>query len=470
MRRPTSMLRRRAATTLAAVLATTLLAPAGAAFAAVDYPGADSADVTVVERYRAQAARTASAADEEASLKNFEHVFHFEFPVVPGKPQSVDDQGTDLEFYSPTVARRDANGDKVLDAGGNPVLEQRDFAIVGSYDRGAFVFDITNPDKTTFVTQIECNQRQNDVQIKAFGDRWILALTKDGSGDPCLGQKFPRFGQAGPAGIAVYDVTDPYAITPLFSFRTQGGAHNFTFHPTKPFGYVSTGDLPGGMNHIPIIDFTDLNKPTLANDVPVEGGPHDISFNTDGTRAYVASENNMRVYDSTDPAKPVLLSRSGGPAAYVHGADPTPDGKHLLLTDESLVLGGFFAARTALCPGGGFTVYNIEGANERQPVPVGFGLADYRAPTPDHRACTAHVGRFSPNSKYYVTGWYVAGVRVFDISDPRNPKDVGHAMMPRSEVWAAKFHKGPYVYTGDLGRGFDVYRWTGPKLALPPVG
>ncbi len=259
----------------------------------------------------------------------------------------------------------------------------------------------------------------------------------------------------------MYDITDPYAITPLVTFRTAGGALNFTNHPTHPFRDGATGDLPGA----------DITEPHHADHrLPAfEGGPHDISFNTDGSRVYVASENNMRPYDSTDPAKPVLLSRSGGPAAYVHGADPTPDGKHLLLTDENIVTGGFFAARTAVCPGGGFTIYNIEGANERQPVPVGFGLADYKGPTPDHRACTAHVGSFSPNSKYYVTGWYLAGVRVFDISDPRNPKDVGHAMMPGTEVWAAKFHKGPYVYTGDLGRGFDVYRWTGPELGTPPV-
>ena len=34
-------------------------------------------------------------------------------------------------------------------------------------------------------------------------------------------------------------------------------------------------------------------------------------------------------------------------------------------------------------------------------------------------------------------------------------------MLADSNVWSAKFYKGPYVYTGDLGRGFDVFRWSG---------
>lgn len=49
------------------------------------------------------------------------------------------DQGTDIEFFSPTVTPRDADGNPVLGADGLPVREQRDFAVVGSYDRGAFV-------------------------------------------------------------------------------------------------------------------------------------------------------------------------------------------------------------------------------------------------------------------------------------------------------------------------------------------
>jgi hypothetical protein len=33
--------------------------------------------------------------------------------------------------------------------------------------------------------------------------------------------------------------------------------------------------------------------------------------------------------------------------------------------------------------------------------------------------------------------------------------------MWNSNAWAAKFYRGPYVYVGDINRGFDVFRWSG---------
>lgn len=382
-----------------------------------------------------------AATEEEGDLHNLEHVYNFEFPTQTSEA-NAHEQGTDLEFYT---------------VGG------RDHAVVGSYDRGAFIFDITDPDQPRFVSQVECRQRQNDVQIKQFGERWVLALARDGSGAPCVATRiFPL--QPG-AGIALFDITDPANPTPLYSVTTKGGAHNFTFHPTAPVGWVSTGDLPGGRNHIPIIDFSDLEAPRLAADIEVQGGPHDILFNADGTRAYVASENNARIYDTTDPLAPTLISVTTGPASYIHGLDPAPNGEYMILTDESLALGGFFAAGSAVCPGGGFTVYDISGDLERTPVPLSFTVADIQGKSDDHRTCTAHVGRISENSRFYVTGWYLGGVRVFDLADPADPVEIGHAMLPRSEVWAAKMFKGDYVYAADQGRGFDVYRWTGPSFS-----
>lgn len=437
------------------------------AIASGNLPGLDSAE-TAVERFQVTQTGGSSSGTDDADLRNTQHLYNFN---PGGDPASA--RGTDVEFYTPTIPARDESGEIILDAEGNPVMVTRDFAIMGAYDRGAYVFDITDPENVKFVVNIPCNQTQNDVQIARIDGRWLLALARDGSTNPCVS---PRLGTPNAAGIAVFDVSDPYAYKPLWSFRTTGGAHNFTFHPTKPYGYVSTGDLPGALNHIPIIDFTDVMNPKLAADISVEGGPHDISFNTTGTRAYVASENNMRIYDTTDPKNPVLLSRSVGLASYVHGADPTPDGKHVIFTDESLVLGGFFTNRQPVCPGGGFSIYNVEGTNERNPVPLSYNLANIQGTDPSRGgACTAHVGRITPNSKYYITGWYRGGSRVFDISNPALVTEVGHAMMDgptgwTGEVWAAKPHKGNYIYAADMRRGFDVFKWTGPDLGMPPLG
>ncbi|MFN2543629.1 MAG: LVIVD repeat-containing protein [Actinomycetota bacterium] len=402
----------------------------------------------------------AGAAD--ADLVNFEHVFNYPFSAT----------GTDLEFYTATVPLRDYATGGYVDEQGNPladgaapIMAARDFAVVGAEDKGAFVFDITDPAHPAFVRLIACAQSQNDVQIKQFGDRWILALARDGSTIPCVRTK--TFGTGG-AGIAVFDITDPYLAKGLWSFRVTGGAHNFTFHPTKPYGWVSTAELPGAASssaHIPIIDFTDLSNPVLAGDVSTtEGSPHDISFSADGSRAYVAAENNLQIWDSTDPVHPARISVTVGPATYVHGLDPTPNRKLMVMTDEDLALGGFFAP-AAVCPGGGLTFYDIDGSLESAPVPVGFFEAEVRGPSTT-APCTAHVGRIAANNHVMTTAWYGGGVRVVDFSNPSTPTEIGHAVMPGTDAWSAKFFKGPYVYVGDLSRGFDVFKWTG--AGTPP--
>jgi hypothetical protein len=453
-----------------AVLAAAMVVPAMAASAHVNLPRDGSSAETPVQRLIEQGRIPAEDVAQAADLLNFEHVYGRDPGGAAGAAK-----GTDVEFFSPSIPQRDpSTGEPVLDASGNPVLEVRDFAVVGAYDRGAFIFDITSPATPQFVVNIPCNQRQNDVQIKQFGSRWVLAMTKDAdSGASCIPT---NKGGAGLAGIALFDISDPYAVksnvagAKMYSFGVRNGAHNFTFHPTKPYGYVSTGEIGGGQGHVPIIDFTDLMAPKLAADPTLVGSPHDISFNADGSRAYLAAENNMAIWNTTNPVAPTEISISAGPASYVHGADPTPDGKHVIFTDESLVLGGFFTSRKSVCPGGGITIYDIAGANEARPVPLGFGVANIQGVDPAiNGACTAHVGKITANSKYYVTGWYRGGARVFDISDPAKPTDIGHAMMPGTEVWAAKFYKGDYVYSADMQRGFDVFRWTGPTLGNPPT-
>ncbi|HVM12070.1 MAG TPA: hypothetical protein VM638_06310, partial [Actinomycetota bacterium] len=171
----------------------------------------------------------------EVKLVNLSHVFAHD----PGGARA---KGTDIEFYTSTVPVRDENGEIVRDELGEPVLVEKDFAVMGSYNRGAFVYDITDPENASLVRLIACNQTQNDVQIKSFpdaegNDRWILALARDGSDLPCTGistSLMPSKGNSSGGGIAVFDITDPWDPKPVYRFRVPSGAHNFTFHPTKP--------------------------------------------------------------------------------------------------------------------------------------------------------------------------------------------------------------------------------------------
>jgi hypothetical protein len=381
---------------------------------------------------------------------NTEHVFNF--PVQ---------EATDIEFFTSTVPLRNyTTGALILDGNGQPIPSVRDFAVMGVQGglpaAGAYVFDITNPEQPQFVRQIPCAQEQNDVQLKRFGDRWILALAADIT-MTCVRLNSPRG-----TGVSFFDVTDPYAFSAVSNIAYIDGSHNFTFHPTKPYAMISSGDLPGGRDFLPVVDLTNLSAPRIATTLPSVGGPHDIAFSTDGDRAYVASENNVRIYDTTDPANPVPASVTVAPTSYVHDATPSPDGTRLVVTGESLVLGGFFTPG-GLCPGEGLTVYDISNP-AGAPVLVSEFIASVEGPVAAGSACTAHVGKWTTNGRYYVMGWYSGGVRVVDLSDPVNPVEAGIAMLPTQYVWAAKSYKGPYIYASDSVRGFDVFRWTGPSF------
>ena len=557
-------------------------------------------------------------------LFNLEHVFNFNpgnhDPGVP--PHSF--VGSDLEFFTNTVPLRDYETGALVDEQGNelparakPVLAERDFAVVGSYQRGGYVFDITDPEEPQFVTQVTCRQPRNDVGIRKFTDpetgttRVVLALTQQ-TGIPCptpgfgigvqvntpadlagfisanqwvgtadvagqtsdlvyagpgcspadyvdvdvrgkialvsqrgetvagaggetieecetstffqkmqsaeqagaigllqvraddviagrtaissgipgleltntdgkaileavqagetvnvtFAERIPDDGfrtlGSGSGGIGVFDITDPYDWKPMYRLRTgSGGVHNYAFHPTKPYGYVSNGALPGLVNRIPIVDFTDLDDPVVLPGPATEGGVHDTEFSWDGTRAYSASENNYRIYDTTDPANPVLLSRTPNVGSYAHGVFPDTELELMVTNNESLVLGGFLVGGTGVCPGEGLAVYDIAGVNEQQPVgPLGYYVPNVAGPAGD-RPCTSHFGRFAPGTKIMSIGWYIGGARVVDWSNPSLPVEVAGAVLERTNTWAAKFYKGPYLYAGDIGRGFDVFRWSG---------
>lgn len=417
------------------------------------------------------------AAPGEESFLNLEHIYNF--PPEASTPYA----GTDLAFWTATVPLRDyATGDLVdeqgnpLPAGEPPVLAERDFAVMGNTggNAGGYVFDITDPESIEPVTVVECNQVRNDPSIVHVDGRTLMILA-DEEGGPTVCNRVPRFGEPTGSGISVFDVTDPYAWEPLYSVQVGGGGHTATAHPTEPFVWISTGDLPGavlgggsdgrGHNHIPIVDLTDPDLPTVTSVQVRLGGPHNVEFSPDGTRAYVANENHYEIWDSTDPGNPTLISDTTVNAGtYAHGLWGTPEKDLMITNNESLVLGGFFTVGdngAGICPGEGLGFYDTAGDNEQQPRPVGYFEPPLVGRTPDSRACTSHFGNVGDSGNVMTVAWYIGGARVVDFSDPSAPVEVGHAVKADAEAWSAKTYKGPYVYVGDIVRGFDVFRWTG---------
>ncbi|MFU8876171.1 LVIVD repeat-containing protein [Micromonospora sp. SL4-19] len=85
-------------------------------------------------------------------------------------------------------------------------------------------------------------------------------------------------------------------------------------------------------------------------------------------------------------------------------------------------------------------------------------------------SCSAHW--FTVNGNIVAQGWYGQGTRFLDVSDPRNPTQVGYFRVPAGQgvtggsASAVYWHNG-LVYVADYNRGVDVLRFDGELAGAP---
>jgi hypothetical protein len=183
--------------------------------------------------------------------------------------------------------------------------------------------------------------------------------------------------------------------------------------------------------------------------------------------AVTAARTHVDIFDTSDPENPVLMATTACPGCYLaHDAKFTPDGKWIIVGDEAAGGGAY------PCPGGALYFYELvngfvpvlQGVYE--PGEVVLARDDQGGPS----ACTSHVFDISPDGTKLAISWYTAGTRYLDISNKQGPtfgeqgtgiKELGWFMPAGGDSWSSKFHKGPYIYSNDISRGFDVFKITG---------
>jgi hypothetical protein len=363
---------------------------------------------------------------------------------------------------------------------------------------GLRVVDVTNPAKPVVAGFLPCNTSQNDIQVQ--GHYAFLAVDFNQKGE--LYDRSDCFGQLGDiapaAGIVVVDIANPKRPRAVGFQPLKTGAHNTTAHPTKPLLYVSESESlnpnPDSLQPVYVVDVANPRKPRIVKTFTLGPGdsPHDITFNAKGTRAYVAAGFGgvTFILDTSKPLEPAVVGKVVDPAVnFAHQADPTPNGKYLLVTDE---LAG--AEGNMYCPGGGIHVWDI--SNEAAPVKVGayfipdsFPSAD-PGPRPNPVGagpqifrCTAHVMRMSPDGKTLTMAWYSQGIQVLDltglpgVSAGAAGTDAGTGIkrlanwtVSGADAWSAKMDDRGYVFTGDTQRGMDVVKFDRSKARATAPG
>ena len=399
----------------------------------------------------------------------------------PAKNGTVANYGTDIEFG---------------EIGG------REYAFAGSYRNGLQIVDITDPKEARVAGVYDCGVTQGDVQVFRRADmpgRTFVTYTSDTVGvasSTCykeaaaLNFNVKKADGSAKNGTFIADVTDPAKPFTVSFVDIAQGSHNMTVHPSGLFLYNSNSDLiTSPLPAIEIYNISNFAKPELAKELVLPTRPglgtesHDITFNDAGTRAYSAALSQGVIIDSTKPENPTVITSLVDPAINVwHQTDPVTVGSKTYLIAEDEFAG---ASGTGQCPNGGVHVYDITGANELNPVKVGYWNTDIVGPTfSPTDSCTAHVFDIHEKEKLLTIAFYNGGVSVVDLgglsgvglggTTTGGLKQIGFYRAQNANAWSAKTPKIQgngdfYLYANDIRRGLDVLKFDAEK-AKPAQG
>lgn len=357
--------------------------------------------------------------------------------------------GTDMEFAT-------IKGHDYAFTGAAP-------GVGGAKTGGLHVIDIDNPEKPKEVAFLNCALYQADIQISY--DKKYVYMAADSAGGPDSCQA------VGKEGFLIIDIKNPKKPKAI-GFAETGSSHNVTAHPSKPYIYNSSSALvPGGGSLIQIWNVKNPTKPEMVKTFrSLPNAPHDISFNSDGTRIVTAQISQIGLYNTENVEDPSLVWTGQCPGCSItHDAKFTPDDSGLIVGDE----GGGGGAYP--CPGGALYFYKFAAPDVPALTgiyePEEFALARDGQTSPG--GCTSHVFDIADDGSKVSISWYTAGTRVLDVaamqgaslgenSVPGGVTEIGYFMPDGGSSWSSKFYKGEkYVFSNDINRGFDVFKMTG---------
>jgi choice-of-anchor B domain-containing protein len=283
-------------------------------------------------------------------------------------------------------------------------------------------------------------------------------------------------------GIDLWDVTNPRAPQHL-GFWSSGpvgpagtrGVHELHLFLRDGRAYVAAAvpyaEIYEGTGDFRIVDVSDPRNPVQVSEwgITTDGGirpgsgqaffDHSAWTNAAGTLAVLSWWDAGVVFlDITDLANPKYLGRTiYGSGGATHSVWFTADEKRLLVADEIL------APRPT--GWGGMRVFDVQ--NPAAPVEI----ARYDTP---NSLTTRRDGTYTIHNPFVVgdrafLSWYSDGIRVLDIGNPAQPREVASFVPPATpdpfgtyppsaQVWGV-YVEGDLVLASDINAGLYVLRY-----------
>ena len=398
------------------------------------------------------------------------------------------------------------------DQGGRPdgvqLMVNKEYAITGHmFSDGFSVIDVRDPRNPKPVHYEPAAPNTWNIHLQTAGDLMLVINAKNmfaaeefqNEAEYYSGQIGKKVGTADAeqprernwkAGMTVYNIANPAEPKEIAFMPVDGGGIHRLWYTGGDWAYASVL-LDGFTDYIFMtIDISDPTKPKEAgrywlpgmnaaagempDDASRRGGLHHAIIH--GDRAYGAwRDAGLVIMDISDRTNPILITHKNWSPPYgggTHNALPLPDRDLLIVADEAVLDHAADGIKY-------IWVFDIR--EPKNPV----SIATF--PTPDDADYVAKGGHFGPHNIYenrpdglvssdtiYST-YQNAGVRVFDISNAYQPKEVAAFVPPKPvtladkrpnrqkviqscDVWVSK---DGLVYTNDFNGGLYILEYGG---------
>ena len=362
-------------------------------------------------------------------------------------------------------------------------------------DRGWSVLDITNPADTRVLNWIPGPKNTRTVQVDIADGTMITAL-----------EKSQRGGDTDPSapfedGVLIWTLEDPVHPKVIGHYRTGGLGTHRNLYPGGRYMHLAAGMRGYAGNIYVIVDISDPANPVeVSRWAPADlkladpnaqntAWPHGAGLHgppvVAGSMVYLGFDRRMVILDISDIRHPQEVGSLSFDPPYhllfgVHTVVPYP-GRQVALTNSE---GG--------CADGPSQVSFVDIADPAKPtvlsyfpVPVPPPTAPYKnfcERSPGFGAHNVNMLFHSPlvdrsDNIIYMT-YTNAGLRVFDVSDARLPKEIGYFIPPNRAAGEGQAPGGEgvvsngaevvvdtrgYIYMSDRSQGIWILRYTGPK-------
>ncbi|MEP6902217.1 MAG: FG-GAP-like repeat-containing protein [Actinomycetota bacterium] len=262
----------------------------------------------------------------------------------------------------------------------------------GYYCSGAFIYDITNPDAPVLASRYDPGNNQQFLEAIVVGNRGY-------------------FGSGNGGGVHIVDLTNPYSPVLLGIVNsTNGNGHNsihemMVINQNGATYLIENFNSLSGNKILKVINITNPASPVFKWDLNPTDTQWVHAFHIRGNKMYTSGwAGKIEIYDigNLNTQAPTLLGAIQGNSTN-HSTWTSEDGNYLYSCRETL--------------DGDVRVYDVR--NPAQPLLV-----------KSIKAGDLGVNAISPHNpvvmgnKLYVS-WYQAGLQVFDITNPADPKRIG---------------------------------------------